>query len=86
MPTINFPLYRKTLNEKSFYKISDSTTLLEIQSIGANYLKHELHAKIFPEKMLIQDLIENSQGHWENIEAKEFDIIYQRFLSKNSEE
>ena len=86
MPTINFPLYRKTPNEKSFYKIIDSTTLLEIQTIGTNYLKHELHAKIFPEKMLIQDLIENSQRHWKNIEEKEFDVVYQRFLSENSEE
>lgn len=82
MTASKFPLYRKTPNGKSFYKISSPDELLEIQLIGSKFLVHELKAKIFPEKNLLQDLIQNKEGHWMIINENEFNVIYQRYLKE----
>ena len=79
-----FPLYRKTPNEKSFYKISNANSMMEIQVIGSKYLLHELETKIFPEKMLVHDLITNTERHWINIPASEFEEIYQRYKEEKT--
>jgi len=82
MISSNFPLFRKTPNEKSFYKISANDELLEIQKIGSKFISHQLKAKIFPEKNLLQDMIENKDDFWININEKEFEVIYQRYLKE----
>lgn len=77
-----FPVFRKTLNEKSYYRINSPTRFIEIQLIGSQGLIHEVEAKIFPEKMFIADLIANQNGSWLAINEEEFTIIYQRLTKE----
>jgi hypothetical protein len=55
---LNFPLFRKLSNGKSFYKIISKTSFEEIQLIGTKSFKRKIHATQFPEMMLIQDIIQ----------------------------
>ena len=56
---INFPLYRKYKNNKSYFKIINSQLFEEIQIIGSKKVVRQTEAKLFPEKLFINDLIYN---------------------------
>jgi len=56
---INFPVYRKYKNNKSYFKIIQPKLFEEIQIIGSKKIIKELEAKQFPEMLFISDLIAN---------------------------
>ena len=55
---LQFPIYRKRLNNKSFYKITSHKTFEEVQLIGSLKIKYEFTADKYPEVLYIKDLIE----------------------------
>jgi hypothetical protein len=59
-----FPIYREINGGASFYVIHSNERLTEYQRLGSRYLKHELHAKILPERLLISDMLENENNRW----------------------
>lgn len=71
---MNFPIYRKLINGKSFYRIDAMDRLTELQQLGNRWLKHELHAKILPERLLISDILENENGQYENCTVEDFEF------------
>jgi len=56
---INFPVYRKYKNNKSYFKIIQAGLFEEIQLIGSKKIIKQTEAKQFPEMMFINDLIFN---------------------------
>ena len=52
-----FPIYRKLINNKSFYKINTLEEFEEIRIIGTKVSIQIFTAKQYPEKLLIQDMI-----------------------------
>jgi hypothetical protein len=54
---IEYPIYRKLSNNRSFYKIVDSKIFEEIQIIGTKKIHKLFRAKKYPELLFIQDLI-----------------------------
>lgn len=54
---INYPTYRKYSDGNTFFKIMSETELFEIKRMGKYYSKTDFQAKIYPEKMFIQDLL-----------------------------
>lgn len=73
-----FPQYRKLSNGLSYYKISSETHLLELQRIGSRWMQYEIMAKILPERILIQDILEKEGKRYEDIEAQEFERLLQQ--------
>lgn len=71
----NFPVYRKYPNNSSVFKIESETTFIEIQKLGAKYIKYQFEAKIFPDRQRIQDMIAMHNNHWEEASEMEFDLI-----------
>ena len=55
---LQFPIYRKRLNNKSFYKITSNNTFEEVQLTGSLKMKYEFTADKYPEFLYIKDLIE----------------------------
>jgi len=55
---LQFPIYRKRLNNKSFYKITSPKTFEEVQLIGSRKVKYTFRADKYPEVLYIKDLIE----------------------------
>jgi hypothetical protein len=69
---IDYPIYRKLSNNRSFYKVVDSKNFEEIQIIGTQRRSQLIEAKQYPELLFIQDLIafnhlgilESSEKEW----------------------
>ena len=72
---MEFPQYRKYKNGKSFFKIMSMNKFVEIQMIGNQFLKHEIEAKILPDRNYIHDMLNNYTQNWDLITAEEFDMV-----------
>jgi hypothetical protein len=68
----SYPQYRRLANQLSYYKIDSPSELLEIQRMGQRWTQYHLVAKILPERLLIQDILENEGGRYETIDEKSF--------------
>ncbi len=60
---IDFPQYRKLINDKSFYCILDGRNFEEIQIIGSKMVKYQFLAAQYPEMLRIKDMIDCSHGY-----------------------
>lgn len=56
---INFPVYRKYKNNKSYFKIIQPDRFEEIQLIGSKRIVKQTTAKQYPEMVFINDLVFN---------------------------
>lgn len=54
---MQFPQYRKYKNNKHFFKIISHAEFDEIHFIGTKVIVTKHHAKILPDRNLIQDLL-----------------------------
>ena len=69
---INFPLYRKYKNNKSYFKIVSPQVFEEIQLIGNKKVFRQTEAKLYPEKMFVMDLISNFSEMADEITEAEY--------------
>lgn len=68
-----FPQYRKYAHGRSFFKIISADSFEQLDIIGGAFHLHIVNAKIYPDKLLILDMLENEKGHWEVSSAEEYD-------------
>ena len=69
---INFPVYRKYKNNKSYFKIIQPKIFEEIQVIGSKKVIKQVEAKQFPEMLFISDLIYNYSEMADEISEEEY--------------
>lgn len=69
---MNFPVYRKYKNDKSFFKISSFREFEELKIWGSKYSIHSIKADILPDRNFIHDMLNNINQYWEEIEAPEY--------------
>lgn len=72
---MDFPQYRKLLNEKSFYRITDGIHFDELQRIGSKVVLHQLHAEQYPEMLRIKDMLELSEGYLISSQSEFDDLL-----------
>ena len=72
---INYPLYRKYPNNKSYFKILSTEEFEEIQILGSKVSIHFFKAKILPDRNYISDLTFNYQNHWVICDPNEFESL-----------
>ncbi|MEO6302093.1 MAG: hypothetical protein ABIP51_02865 [Bacteroidia bacterium] len=77
---INFPVYRKYKNNKSYFKIIQPDLFEEIQIISSKIIIKQIKAELYPEKMFIHDLIFNYSEMAEEIGEKEYLKIKEELL------
>ena len=58
---IQFPVYRRYRNGKSYFKIISRNEFEEIQLIGSKKILNRIKAAQFPEMNLIYDLVYNKE-------------------------
>lgn len=68
-----FPQYRKLANDLSYYEIVSADFLKEIQRMGNRWTEYEIKAKILPERLLIEDVLNNEGERYDTITKHEFD-------------
>jgi len=71
---INFPVYRKYKNNKSYFKISAPDHFEEIKVFGAKFLISRIEAKIYPDRLFISDLVFNRELT-ETIQAQQYEEL-----------
>jgi hypothetical protein len=54
---IEFPVYRKYKNNKSYFKIINPLLFEEIIALGSKKIIKQTEAKLFPEKLFVIDLV-----------------------------
>jgi hypothetical protein len=53
----NYPLYRKYSDNKTWFKITSSSTFEELKILGIYFSMHSFQAAILPDRNFISDLI-----------------------------
>ena len=74
-PSTTFPVFRKYLNGASFFKVESETEFEEIKISAGKPVLHRFTARIFPDRQLIADMINNNDQHWVAIEESEYDAL-----------
>lgn len=54
---MEFPVYRKMNNGKSYYKIISDIEFIEIQIIGLNQFKNHFRISQYPDKLFLTEVI-----------------------------
>jgi hypothetical protein len=67
-----FPLYRKTSDNKHFYRIEGLDRFTEIQVMGSRSIEHQVRATQYPERLRIMDMIEGGDGRYLPMDEREW--------------
>ena len=74
----NFPQYRKMNGRNVWYKITSTEAFVEIQQIGNRFVRYEIKAIQYPEKLRIMDMLSCLDPFVElaemEFEAKEYSV------------
>ncbi|MGB0805313.1 MAG: hypothetical protein ACPGRC_01395 [Salibacteraceae bacterium] len=70
--TISFPVYRKYEGGFSFFKITSSSSFIELKILGEQISKYEIKAQILPDFQFITDMINLHNNHWVESTEEEF--------------
>lgn len=73
MSEYRFPYFCQSANGRSYYKISSATHMTEIQLIGSRYALHELEVRILPERLLLQDMLEDDGTRYLPLRQEEYE-------------
>lgn len=60
---MEFPVYRKINNGKSYYKIISNLEFIEIQIIGKSHFKYHFRISQYPDRMFLMDVISGKQPY-----------------------
>jgi len=52
-----FPIYRQLVGGKHLYRIDAEDRFVELQRIGSRWVRHEVVANQYPEKLKVQEMI-----------------------------
>jgi hypothetical protein len=78
--SVEFPLYRKYPNNKSYFKVLSHDEFEEIQILGSQAYHYTFKAKILPDRNLVADMIDAKQN-WVAIEREEYEEILEKRAS-----
>ena len=81
---IDYPIFRKYDNNRSFFKVVSPTQFIEIQVMGSTYFRYEMNAKILPDFHLINDMISKHNGHWISCTEIEFTKVHDAYEMSKS--
>jgi hypothetical protein len=57
-----FPQYRKYTNDKHWFRVESDERFTEVYRLGDKYFAREFVAKIYPDRLLIADLLAAQNG------------------------
>lgn len=72
---MEFPQYRKLINERSFYRIESLDEFTELQQVGSIIFVHKVYAKQYPEKLKILDMLNGADPNIIDCSVTEFQSL-----------
>lgn len=73
--SIEFPQFRKLANNRNYYRIDSNEMFEEVQVMGKYWWKSQLKATIYPERLLIMDMLACEDQRWSRIDQREFEAF-----------
>ncbi len=70
---MDFPVYRKYPNEKHFFRIHSHEEFEELFIMGSRYGLRRKKADTYPDRLLIQDMLNKKDGNWLASSEEEFE-------------
>lgn len=70
-----FPCYRKLKGINHYYRIDSPELMTELIFFGKQVQCIETRARIYPDRLLIQDVIHCRENRWEEISEEDFSSI-----------
>lgn len=67
-----FPIYRKTTDDRHFYRIEDVDRFTEVQVMGSRRFLYHVKAEKYPERLLVQEMIEGGNGRYLPVDKGEW--------------
>jgi hypothetical protein len=80
-----FPVYRKYVGNLSYFKIENRKKFTEIKIWGGRYSIIEFEARIYPDFILVEDMLHLREGRWVMSDAQEFAQVSQMCKEKFKE-
>lgn len=72
---MKYPVYRKFKGIDVWFKITSDLSFIEIKKMGTRILISKVKAVQFPEKLLIQDMIDLHENRWEEVDQETVESI-----------
>ncbi len=76
---MNFPIFRRTADDKHFYCIEAEDRFIELQRIGSRAVLHRVQASLYPERLRIHEMIHGDEGRYSELMPKEWSDLLQRY-------
>ena len=76
----DFPQFRRLFNGKSYYKIIDDRSFIELQAVGDKWFRYEIKAAQYFEILRLQDMLLSSDLYL-ICSAEDFGLIEQKTVS-----
>jgi hypothetical protein len=70
---MQFPVYRRYRNGRSYFKIINERSFEEVRALGERRLVAVIEARQFPEMIFIRDMLFNFESMAEEITAAEYE-------------
>ncbi len=70
---MEYPQYRKYLNDRSFFKIISPTEWEEIQIIGSKHVLTGFKVNIMPDRNFLHDMTFDYKENWLEIDELEYE-------------
>lgn len=67
---MDFPVYRRYLNDRSYFKIESSSVFEELTITGRCFSLNKIETKTLPERNFLSDMLFNYKDHWIEISEK----------------
>lgn len=69
---VEYPVYRKYINNRSFFKIDSEERFIELQIVFKTYNITTHEATTLPDRNYIYDMVYNYVPYWVEIEESEY--------------
>lgn len=68
-------MYRKYSNNKAYFKVLSPVAFEEVSVVGRSYCMATYESPILPHRNLIADMLACKGGHWQVIDAAQYDAF-----------
>jgi hypothetical protein len=63
------------VDERHYYLIRSPLAFVELQRVGRRWVRHEVEAKVYPERVRIADMLSTSSGTYRVCTSEEWQAV-----------
>lgn len=75
----SFPVYRHYADRLTWFRVDSPSSVYELKRMGIYFSMTHIEAKLYPERVFINDLIECAGEHIMTATAEEFEQVEQQW-------